>query len=1238
MKKVLLLTLFLCATIAAYSQSGELQGKITDGKTGKIVELANIAAYENGVLKTGAQADFDGFYSVNPIKPGSYDIEISILGYQTERIKGVVISTDKITFLDVKINPLGGINIDVVNITVYKVPLLDQGKTSSGGTVTKEEIMRMGTRNVNSIASTSASVYQKDEGGGINVRGQRSNGTDYYIDGIKVSGGANIPASAIEQLTIITGGLPARYGDATGGIIAITLRGAASKYYGGVEAVSSQFLDAFGHNFLTGNLSGPILFKGKKGAANRRPLLGFFLAGEYQNDIDPNPTANTLYKVNDEKMAELRKNPLQFSPTGQGIVKNYEFVKLSDLERIKARPDMQQTQMRAVGRLDFSLNKNFDLSFGASYDRDQNRDFADSYLLFNSENNSQGTDQNFRVYGKFTQRFNQDTSRTALFKNAYYTIQADVTRTTTVDQSKTLRDDIFNYGYVGRFKSERVPFYVFGDDRVSGASGHRLVGYGALVTEYEPGTTNPNLSAVTSQLYDLYSSNFENTDEPITFFGGVQTLEAIGGMINGTRSTSAQSAYSLFHIAGRRPNSFANSRRDQYRLTGNGSVDFKPRGASERNKHTIELGFEYEQRVERSHSVSAATLWTLMRQLANNHLNNFDTVPLLVFDQFNTYQDTINYNLAYDAVNHSQFDKSLRQKLGYNLTGTDFLDIDNLDPSTYSLDMFSADDLFNNGNGYVGYYGYTYDGKVNNNQVSFSDFFTKKDGRGNFERPIGAYSPIYTAGYIQDKFSFKDLIFNIGLRIDRFDANQKVLRDKYSLYGVRRAGEVENLGDHPATIGDDYVVYVDNIENPKKITAYRDGDDWYDAAGNFVKDPSIIAAAYNDRLNPYLADKTVTKTENSTSIKGTNYDVEAAFEDFKPQVSLNPRIAFSFPIASNEEGNGAMFFAHFDVLTQRPQGRNIATADDIFFFTDRQDNVLQNSNLKPEKTIEYQLGYKQKIGNNSALTLSMFYRELRNLVQIVGLKYAYPRRYTSYGNVDFGTVKGFEVSYDMRRISNIQLRANYTLQFAEGTGSDDASQQNLVDAGVPNLKVISPLDIDSRHNISITLDYRYGSGDDYNGPKFKGKPLLESFGANFIIRARSGEPFTRKGNPIGTQLIGDAGKTFTAGSINGSRLPWNFRIDFRMDKDIKLSKKEGANYLNVYVLVQNLLNNKNVNNVYNFTGNVNDDGYLTAPENQGNIEDQVSEESFRDLYTVKVNRASAFSLPRRTRLGLSYNF
>ena len=1241
MKRILTLILSFFIPIAAWAQGGELQGKITDKKTGAVIELANVAVYENGTLKTGSPADFDGFYTIKPINPGTYDIQVTYVGYKTTEVKGVVISANKITFLDVQLEQSGGVQLQEVVIKEYKVPLLEQDKTSTGGTITKEEIANLPTKQIYSIASTTAGVYQKGEGSKLNIRGGRDDATDYYVDGIKVAGTVNIPASAIEQLSVITGGVPASYGDVTGGIVNITTRGPSSKYYGGIELITSELLDAYGHRFASGTLSGPLVWKNRKNEALRRPLLGFFVALEYQHDKDPSPSAAPLYTAKDEVIEELRKNPLSIAPSGQGIVNNYQYVKKEDLVKIKARPNMAQDQYRGVLRMDVNVNKTIDLAFGGSYDVDFQRDFADSYTLFNSENNSQGINTNWRTYARFIQKFNTDTTKNSSFKNAYYRIQADVSQYNTIDQSKVLKADIFKYGHVGKFQTYRAPVYIWGTNQSSGVSGYQLVGYVDTLVTYTPGDANPYLSDLTSQYYQLAGNNVND------YYSTIIDIESNNGMINGTRTNSAQSAYSIWYIAGRRPFLYRNTNDNQFRLSANGSVDFKPKGVSERNKHSIEFGVEYEQRVERLHAINAAEIWTLMRQLANSASTELDESNPIYITRDGVYQDTIFYNQNFDTSKISMFDYKLRQKLGYDYN--QWIDIDALDPSTFSLDMFSADELLKSESPYVAYYGYTHDGELLRKNPSFEDFFKKYTtvnvngyNYKKFTREIGAYRPIYTAAYLQDKFAFKDLIFNIGLRVDRFDANQKVLRDAYSLYGVKTAAEVANLGAHPSTIGDDYVVYVNSATNPTQITGYRDGDNWYDAEGNFVSDVNSLASQFGGSMTPYLKDPTVTKSESTTYIKGENYDVDAAFKDYEPQISVMPRVAFSFPITQSEEGSGAMFFAHYDVLTQRPQDRNRSNPQDYYYFTDYiQRNELDNPNLRPEKTIEYQLGFKQKIGNFSAITLSAFYRELRNVVQVVSINQAYPRTYRTYGNADFGTVKGFEVGYDMRRTGNVQMRVNYTLQFAEGTGSNDRAQLNLINSGAPNLKQVVPLDIDSRHLITATIDYRYGSGDSYNGPLWFNKQFFANAGANLVLRARSGEPFTRTNNPIGTQLIGDAGRANTIGSIGGSRLPWNVNMDIRIDKDFKLSKKK-TNYMNVFLMIQNILNTRNVISVYSYTGNPDDDGYLTGPSNQGSIADQLDEQSFRDLYQVKVNADNEgtfnYSLPRRMRLGLSFNF
>ena len=234
---------------------------------------------------------------------------------------------------------------------------------------------------------------------------------------------------------------------------------------------------------------------------------------------------------------------------------------------------------------------------------------------------------------------------------------------------------------------------------------------------------------------------------------------------------------------------------------------------------------------------------------------------------------------------------------------------------------------------------------------------------------------------------------------------------------------------------------------------------------------------------------------------------------------------------------------------------------------------------------------------------------------------AHPATYRTYGNRDFGTIKGLTIAYDLRRTGNIRMTANYTLQFAEGTGSDATSAAGLINAGLPNLRNIFPYSYDQRHAINVTFDYRYGSGEDYNGPMLGKMRLLENTGLNIFSNIYSGSPYSNQAfitdEAIGTLNAG------LDGTLNGSRLPWSYRLDLQLDKTFNLEfgsnedKKKMA-FLNVYVRVTNLLNQFNILNVYRATGNWDDDGYLAAASSQSSIQNQIDEQAFRDYYMMKI--------------------
>ena len=435
----------------------------------------------------------------------------------------------------------------------------------------------------------------------------------------------------------------------------------------------------------------------------------------------------------------------------------------------------------------------------------------------------------------------------------------------------------------------------------------------------------------------------------------------------------------------------------------------------------------------------------------------------------------------------------------------------------------------------------------------------------------------------------------------------------------------------PDNIGGSFVPYLANAGDLSSVIGYRDGNVWYDKNGQIVSDPDVIASqSTTGTIVPAVkpdAGKLATETWN----------IDGVFQDYKPQISIMPRIAFAFNITDE-----AQFFAHYDVLTQRPSAALRNDPSEYLSLRTNPDGSLNNAGLKPERTTDYEVGFKQKISKSSALTISAFYRELKNMIQITKVNFAYPNTYTTYDNIDFGTVKGLSLSYDLRRTGNVRMLASYTLQFADGTGSSASSNTELTNTDQPNLRFIIPLDYDTRHQLTTSFDYHYKSGEEYDGPILFGKPIFANAGANLVFRANSGTPYTRQTRPtreaaaIGWQ---SNGQRVVEGLVNGARTPWQFRVDLRLDKDIevKFSEKKSGTF-NVYLQIQNLLDTRNVVGVYRATGNATDDGFLQSADGLQLSSAQLSQQAFIDQYNIRLLNPDNYSLPRRARLGVRFDF
>jgi Carboxypeptidase regulatory-like domain len=1300
MKKIILLFALIFSSVLSFAQqSGSIEGIVKFNN--KPLAGVLVVASEGGIEKGSDKTDQFGKYQIKPLSPGSYEVVFTKEGYKKNTEKNEVLvsggssTTASVTMIDAKKITIDGAGVRGTRIR--KPPVIDPSKAGQPTPIDDKKLQRLSTTNVLDATALVAGVSKSKNGSQLG--GGRLENTIIIIDGMITRNGAgNIPWGATQELEVKIGGLAANLGDATGGVISITTKGSAPKHTGSINFQRS--IDGFNNNQLNVNLRGPLYkkkkfstdsagnyildSKGKRTVASSRTILGYSLALGGQYDADPDPSYYPYYTVSDDLMKQLQASPLRAVQTSTGGIyfrNSAEFVTKDQLITRKSRLNGFNRAANLQGKLSFAPTKDIEITLGATTQFSSNPNYSTGNSIFASEANSV-TDY---FLGRGFLRFRQSLIKEDLKKDkeksligkAFYQVQLNYEKSNSQSKHSVHKDNIFNYGYLGKFTQHYRNAYVF-DTVAGGYTGLKFITPIFDSLTFAPSTINPNYTPYTSFVYN-------NLDRAPRNLGD---LQQIGGFGNGG---SPSSVFGLFSNVGSNVSGLNKSEVEQYSLNVDASFDIntgikraKQIGIDVEARHAIEFGFYYEQRTNRNYGLNAKNIWDLMRTITNSHILEYDYAnPIFRVDgkDYNLSQvqagqvtvskfDTVNYNRKLSAENpESYFSKNLRKALGLGEGNKDFLFIDEVDPNKLKLDMFSADDLLNQGSAYVGYSGYDYLGKKETSRPSFQDFWTKKDASGNNTRPIAPFNPIYVAGYIQDNFKFKDIRFRLGMRVDRYDANQKVLKDPYSLVNSLKVGDLQkgtyalaidgengnapapdpiNNKDFNEKFKNANVYVADNEVDKPKIVAYRIEDVWYDPFGKEIADPSIINSKYTNgsQLAPFIANKNDIKKDR---IKSASYDVNSAFTDYKPRVNVSPRVTFSFPVDYTKDGGvKSMFYAHYDVVYQRPSAGFIyTTPDDYYFISERGGGqTLANANLNPEKKVDYEFGFQQQISPASTVKLSAAYIERKDQIQVQRRLAAWPISYETYGNRDFSTVKQFICQYELRpERFPLEMTLAYTLQFAEGTGSNATSQRSLLSSGQPNLRTIQPLDIDSRHTLVVNTDYRLGA-DSNAGPRIGKYHPFRRTGINFTFSGRSGEPYSRLQQVTSLYNSGLSGAQIS-GSLNGSRRPWTVNVDARIDKDfifMRKGSKDGtrkskALSFNVYASAQNLLNTRNVLAVYNYTGQADNDGFLDSPQGAQYASTVVTDaNSWANFYDIALRNPGRFVNPRRIFIGFNFNF
>ena len=1266
-RKVLLtFGLLLMAEMAALAQ-GTLKGTITDGKTKEPLPFVNIIVKQDGKQVHGGQTDFDGIYTIKPLAVGKYDIEVSSVGYNRYVQTGINVKASGFTVVDVVLNPTAT-TLEEIVIVEDKVPVIEIGSAEQGARLSSDDIARMPGTSVESIVASVGGVGYSDGGTGT-ARGE--SGMVTMQGNVRKRTGISAPKEAIAEIQVVLGGTPASIGEAIGGTQIITLKPPTSQFQG--VARWETYLDYRYYHTLMVYLTGPVYkknFKQPDGSSIERTLIGFRLNAQAQYENSPfyRVKGYRYQIVKDDIVQYLEQHPLSYDPltgsvnyTAETMLRKdsfYEFTRLGkknfggDASRV---PNLQYYSIAMEGALDFRFSDYATFTMTGEFSASHSPSASVAPLAMSQMGNYVSEGYNMALTLDFTQRFpdaeasNEDEAKASSpIKNVMYNITGMFNRSTGKGYNENFGgdiDDVFKYGYIGKFITEKIPTYELRQIDYNGVQQWAYVQNNwrdqvTYVSPYDPvngyTTYHPLYANYNEQLF--FSEEFQDIQPYLTTRDYILGYK---GMYNGD---SPDAIYGLINNVGFMSTGYSKSVNDYLYLQAKASADIKG--------HEIEIGVQYDQMWQSGYSLSAYSLWSIMRQNANRHISQMD-LDNPIYEQRGS-QLYVNYPRLLDADQQSPFDAAFREYLiSHGFTNTDgspideytWIDVDRYAPEDFvkagGIGMFSADELFNSGNAVVSYLGYDHTGKkYNGANWTLDNFFNSED------RMLPAFSPIYAAGYIQDKFYFQDLIFNVGVRVDYFNGNQYVMKDPYLLYESYTVADIKanrsliSGGDqYLDNAGDDWVPYVNYVPdetNPSMpvIVGYRDSEGkWYDATGAEVSSPSAVNGI-SGKPTPY---RTSGENGGQTALKnGTVY--ASAFERYTPQIVAMPRIAFSFPI-----GEKSQFKASYDIIARRPSSGWEASYLSYLYMT--QISTINNPNLKPERITNYELGFQQALNSSSAISASAYYKETRDLIQLVQYAGADPNpNYYSYDNKDFRTIKGVTLAYDMRQTKNIRISANYTLQYAEGTGLSATTMTELIKEGYTTLKMLNPISDDRRHEFKANVDFRYGTGSKYNGPvitrvvtdketgekRKKEVKLLENFGINFLAVAQSGRPYTKAFSNSQSTIVG---------GYRGARLPWGFYFNAIADKVWNINVGKRVTQLRAAITINNLFDIRNIVDVFNVTGNPEDNGYLTDPETQQVINAYLDPEAFRDIYTIILrNNNWKYSSPRTIKIGLTYMF
>ncbi len=270
--------------------------------------------------------------------------------------------------------------------------------------------------------------------------------------------------------------------------------------------------------------------------------------------------------------------------------------------------------------------------------------------------------------------------------------------------------------------------------------------------------------------------------------------------------------------------------------------------------------------------------------------------------------------------------------------------------------------------------------------------------------------------------------------------------------------------------------------------------------------------------------------------------------------TVSPRISIAYPIT--DQGVIRFSYGHFYQL-----GNLSSLYTNTNFRVAGSQPVFGNADVKPQRSVQYEIGLQQGLTPDLRLEVVGFYKDVRDYIfrQIVVTAKG-DISYEVLTNLDYANSRGLTFSLYQRRMpgSIFSSSIDYTFSVAEGNRTEPRADFFFSEkSGKSAETFLVPQSFDRTHILNTTLNF--SEPDNYS--------------TSIITRMQSGAPYTAS---IPASLANQLSNFVQ----NSSTKPFQWSVDLKLEKFISMG---GLRY-SFFIQVDNVFDTRNETDVYSNSG------------------------------------------------------